>query len=79
MRFLLGLIAIAAIVVIVLLWTGMLTLGGSVGSIKVTGTPPDITANMATVSVGTENKVIEVPKVQINKPGPAPSPTAPAQ
>ena len=80
MRFLLSLIAIAAIVVIVLLWTGMLTLGGTIGSIKVTGAAPDISANIATVTLGTENRMVEVPKVQVNKPGePAPAATAPAQ
>ncbi|HEX4694366.1 hypothetical protein [Sphingomonas sp.] len=80
MRFLLGLIALAAIILIVLLWTGMLTLNGSAGSLKVTGTAPSVSANMATVTVGSENKTVAVPTVQINKPGePAPANTAAAQ
>lgn len=78
MRFLLSLIAIAAIVVIVLLWTGMMTLGGTTGSLKVTGDAPSVTANMATVTVGT--KTVEVPTVSINKPGePAPANSAAPQ
>ncbi len=84
MRFLLALIGLAAIVLIVLLSTGMLRLSGTAGTwptVKIEGgSAPSVSANMATVTVGTENKTIEVPKVSINKPGePAPANTATAQ
>jgi hypothetical protein len=78
MRFLLALIGLAAVVLIILLATGMLRLDGSAGSLKVTGTPPSVTANVATVTTGT--KTVEVPTVQINKPGePAPANSAAPQ
>lgn len=78
MRFLLGLIAIALIVVIVLVWTGYLQIGGSLGNLHVTGTPPEINANVATVETGTTN--VQVPTVTIRKPGdPAPAATATPQ
>ena len=80
MRFLLALIGLAAVILIVLLATGMVRLNGSPGSIKVTGTAPSVTANVATVTVGSENKTVEVPTVTINKPGePAPANTAAPQ
>lgn len=79
MRFLLGLIALALIVGIVLLWTGMLTLGGSLGSLKVAATAPDISANMATVTVGTENKMVQVPKLELKRGAPAAAGTATPQ
>lgn len=84
MRFLLALVGLAAVVVIILLATGMLRLNGTAGTLPTVkiegGSAPAVTANMATVTVGTENKTIEVPKVSINKPGePAPANTAAAQ
>ena len=84
MRFLLALIGLAAVVVIILLATGMLRLNGTAGTLPTVklegGSAPAVTANVATVSVGTENKTIEVPKVSISKPGePAPANTAAAQ
>gem|GEM_PF-911007 len=84
MRFLLALVGLAAIVLIILLATGMLRLNGTAGTLPTVklegGAAPAVTANMATVSVGTENKTIEVPKVSVNKPGePAPANTAAAQ
>jgi hypothetical protein len=67
MRFLVGLIAIAALVVIALLSFGFLTIQGSAGSLPTLkvegGKAPQVTANMATVTVGTENKTVEVPTV----------------
>ena len=84
MRFLLGLIGLAAIVLIILLSTGMLRLNGTAGTLPTVkiegGSAPSVTANMATVTVGTENKTIEVPKVSISKPGePAPANAAAPQ
>ena len=84
MRFLLALIGLAAVILIVLLATGMLRLNGSPGTLPTVkvegGSAPSVTANMATVTVGSENKTVEVPTVTINKPGePAPANTAAAQ
>ena len=67
MRALLALVGIAAVVVAILVSLGLLTLKttpGSLPSISVNGgTAPSVDANMATVSVGTANKTIEVPTV----------------
>ena len=67
MRALLALVGIAAVVVAILVSLGLLTLKttpGSLPSISVNGgTAPSVDANMATVSVGTTNKTIEVPTV----------------
>lgn len=72
MRFLVGLIAIALLVAIVLLSFGFLRIGGTPGSlpsIKVEGgAPPHVTANMATVKMGTETKTVEVPTIKVEKP-----------
>lgn len=83
MRFLVGLIAIAVLVLVVLLSFGFLTIGGTPGSLpKLTvegGKAPEVTANMATVTVGTEHKTVELPTIHVDKPGaPAPEPTATA-
>ena len=67
MRALLALVGIAAVVVAILVSLGLLTLKttpGSLPSVSVNGgTAPSVDANMATVSVGTANKTIEVPTV----------------
>lgn len=67
MRFLLALIGLAAVVVAVLLSLGLLTLKttpGSLPSISVNGgAAPSVDANLATVTIGTENKTVEVPTV----------------
>ena len=93
MRFLVGLIAIAVLVVIALLAFGLLRIDGTPGalpSIRVEGgTAPRVTANMATVTVGTETRTVEVPTVgtaektvavptiNVDKPGtPTPADTA---
>ena len=71
MRFLLALIGLAAVVLIILLATGMVTLNGTAGSLPTVkvegGKAPEVTANVATVTTGT--KTVEVPTVTINKPG----------
>jgi len=93
MRFLLALIGLAALVLIALLSFGLLTIQGTPGSLpslKVEGgKAPNVTANMATVTLGTENKTVEVPTVgttertvsvptiNVSKPGePTPASTA---
>lgn len=67
MRTLLVLVGLAALVVVVMISFGLLTLdtkGGSLPSVSVNaGTAPRVKANVATVSLGTENKTIEVPTV----------------
>jgi hypothetical protein len=80
MRFLLSLLALVAIVVIGLLSFGFISLNGSPGSLPTVkvegGKAPDLSANVATVTVGSENKTVTVPTVSINKPGePAPANT----
>ncbi|MFA6116235.1 MAG: hypothetical protein WC729_19720 [Sphingomonas sp.] len=92
MRALLALVGIAAVVVAILVSLGLLTLKttpGSLPSISVNGgAAPSVDANLATVSVGTTNKTIEVPTVTttektitvptvtMNKPAEAASNTA---
>jgi hypothetical protein len=64
---------------VIALSTGLVTLNGSLGSVKVSGTAPNVTANVATVEVGSEN--VAVPTLKVHKPGdPAPAAsTAPAK
>ncbi len=67
MRFLLALIGLAAVVVAVMLSLGLMTLKttpGSLPSVSLNGgSAPSVNANLATVTMGTENKTIEVPTV----------------
>lgn len=78
MRFLLGLVALVLLIGVIALSTGLVTLNGSLGSVKVSTTPPDVTANVAKISVGTENKTIAVPTIKVEKPGAAPAGNAAA-
>ena len=67
MRFLLALIGLAAVVVVVMLSLGLMTLKttpGSLPSVSLNGgSAPSVNANLATVTMGTENKTIDVPTV----------------
>jgi len=67
MRFLLALIGLAAVVVAVMLSLGLMTLKTSPGSLPSVslngGSAPSVNANLATVTMGTENKTIDVPTV----------------
>jgi hypothetical protein len=67
MRFLLALVGLAALVVVALVSLGMLKLDTKAGSLPTVsvagGKAPEVTANLATVEFGTENKTIEVPTV----------------
>jgi len=67
MRFLLALIGLAAVVVAVLLSLGLMTLKTTPGSMPSVsfngGSAPSVNANLATVTMGTENKTIDVPTV----------------
>lgn len=95
MRFLLALVGLAALVIVVMMSLGLMTLQtkpGSLPSISLNGgSAPQVNANVATVSLGVENKTIEVPTVtttektitvptmHVNKPGDGTSNTAAAQ
>lgn len=72
MRALLILVGLAALVVVGLLATGMLKLNTTPGSLPHVsvqgGEAPKVKADIATISVGTENKTIAVPTVQLNRP-----------
>lgn len=67
MRFLLALVGIAAVIVIAMVSLGLLsfqTRPGTLPSVHVdAGTAPTVKADVATLSVGTENKVVDVPTV----------------
>jgi hypothetical protein len=67
MRALLVLIGLAALVVVGLMSFGLLTFKGTAGSLPTVklegGSAPKVKADMATISVGTENKTIDVPTV----------------
>ena len=67
MRALLVLIGLAALVVVGLMSVGMLTLDTKAGSLPSIhfdgGKAPELKANIATVTMGTENKTIDVPTV----------------
>ncbi|MEO8375381.1 MAG: hypothetical protein ABI471_09150, partial [Sphingomonas bacterium] len=67
MRFLLALIGLAAVVVAVMLSLGLMTLKttpGSLPSVSLNGgSAPTVNANVATVTMGTEDKTINVPTV----------------
>lgn len=67
MRFLLILLGLAALVVVALMSFGMLTFNTKAGSLPSFhvdgGSAPQVKANVAKLSVGTENKTIEVPTV----------------
>jgi hypothetical protein len=89
MRFLLGLIGLAALVLIALLSFGLITINGKPGALPTVkvegGKAPEVSANMATINIGTENKTVEVPTVtttnttikvptiSVEKPGEAPA------
>lgn len=93
MRFLLALVGLAALILIGLLSFGFLKLDGTAGSLPTVkvegGKAPEVTANMATVTVGTENKTvavptvtttsatIKVPTITVDKPGAPANTTAP--
>ena len=72
MRFILGLIAVLAIVGIAGLYTGYIDLGmkpGTMPSVEVKGgSLPTFNASVAKVEVGTRNETVEVPTVDIKKP-----------
>ncbi|UZK68119.1 hypothetical protein OKW76_08485 [Sphingomonas sp. S1-29] len=77
MRAILVLLGLAALVVIGLMATGMLSLDqtqqAQLPSIKIEGgQAPEFKADMGTVDVGTVNKTVEVPAVSVEKADGAP-------
>ena len=76
MRALLILLGLAAIVLIVLMSLGMVSVGGgSLPKVKVeAGTAPDV--DVGTIDVGTVNKTVQVPTVDVTR---ADNAAAPAQ
>ena len=83
MRFLLALIGLAAVVLIVLLATGMVTLNGTAGTlptVKVEGGKAPEVHGQRRDGDDRHQRRVEVPTVQINKPGePAPANSAAPQ
>jgi hypothetical protein len=67
MRALLAIVGLAAVIVIALVWLGLLNVQTTAGSLPSLhwegGKAPTVSANMAHVAVGTENKTIAVPKL----------------
>lgn len=67
MRTILVLLGLAALVVIGLVSTGMMTLNVTPGSVPHValegGKAPEVNANLATVQLGTSEKTVEVPTV----------------
>jgi hypothetical protein len=74
MRALLVLVALALIALIAAIWLGFIDLNqtqtATLPEIKIEGgQAPKFEADMADIDVGTENKVIQVPDVSVQKPG----------
>lgn len=67
MRALLVLIGLAAIVLVVLMQLGMVSIGGgSLPKVSVqSGTAPKV--DVGTIDVGTVNKTVAVPKIEVHK------------
>ena len=75
MRGLLALIGLAILVVVVLMYFGIINVNQTRAGVV---QAPQFHADVAKVTVGTENKTVEVPTISVQKPAAAPSP-APRQ
>ena len=74
MRTLLALLGIIVIILVVLMALGFINIDqtreGSLPSVSVQGgQAPAFQADVGSVDVGTENKTVQVPTVDVNKPG----------
>lgn len=83
MRFLLGLVGVAALLFLGAWALGLVTLNQTqvarAPEVKVEGgQAPGFAVNVATVELGTDNKTVAVPTVHVTKPG-DPKPDAPAK
>jgi uncharacterized membrane protein (Fun14 family) len=66
MRTLLALIGLIALVVVGLMYFGLISIDQTrPGSIQT----PQFQADVARVSVGTENKIVAVPSIEVERPG----------
>ena len=71
MRTLLSLVGIVALVVVGLMYFGIINIDQTrPGAIQT----PKFQADVATVTMGTENKTVAVPTISVQKPGDAPKP-----
>ncbi|WP_293874889.1 MULTISPECIES: hypothetical protein [unclassified Sphingomonas] len=66
MRTLLALIGIIALVVVALMYFGLINIDQTRSAVV---QAPQFKADVARVSVGTENKTVAVPTVNVEKPG----------
>jgi len=66
MRALLVLLGVAALVVVVLIYTGILSIDQTRPAVV---QAPAFQADVAKVTVGTENKTVAVPTINVEKPG----------
>ncbi len=71
MRSLLGLLGIAVLVVAGLIWFGIIRIDQTQPGVV---QAPRFEADVARVSVGTENKTVAVPTIDVQKPGETPAP-----
>ncbi len=81
MRALLVLLGIAALVILAGMATGFINIDQTQTAQLPRlegGQAPEFKADVGRIDVGTETKTVEVPKIQVQKPGDAPTP-APAQ
>ena len=69
MRTLLALIGIIALVVVALMYFGLINIDQTRSAVV---QAPQFKADVARVSVGTENRTVAVPTVNVEKPGNAP-------
>lgn len=79
MRTLLALLGIIVIILVVLMALGFINIDqtrqGKLPSVSVQGgQAPAFQADVGSVDVGTENKTVQVPKVDVTKPGETPAP-----
>ncbi len=66
MRTLLALIGVIALVVVALMYFGLINIDQTRSAVV---QAPQFKADVARVSVGTENKTVSVPTVSVEKPG----------
>jgi hypothetical protein len=69
MRALLTLLALAVIVVAGLLYFGIISLSASGGEVRA----PTVRADVGSVSMGTENRTVTVPTINVERAGEAPA------
>ena len=72
MRTILVLLGLAVLVIVALIWMGLINVSGTTGTLPTVsvqgGQAPTVDADVAHVSVGTENKTVAVPTIEVEKP-----------